>query len=198
MRQALRAESAGVDAVIASGVDAGGLLGPDEIPTFILVPMVVDALKVPVAAAGGIGDSRGFIAALALGAEAVQMGTIFMATRECHVHQNFKEAMLKATVSDPVITRRTLPPRVRSLRSNFVQKIEEMERRGASTEELRAFIGPGRALEGMIQGDMEDGDPICGLVAAMVKDIPPAGQIIKRIIDGAAAVLERCSQIQQN
>ena len=106
--------------------------------------------------------------------------------------------MLKATISDPVITRRTLPPRVRSLRSNFVQKIEEMERRGASTEELRAFIGPGRALEGMIQGDMEDGDPICGLVAAMIKDIPPAGEIIKRIIDGAAAVLERCGQIQQN
>jgi len=91
-----------------------------------------------------------------------------------------------------------LPPRVRNLRSSFVTQIEEMERRGASTEELRAFIGPGKALEGMIQGDMEDRDPICGLVAAMVKDIPPAGEIIKRTVDGAAAVIEKCRRSRQN
>jgi len=198
VRQALRAESAGVDAVIASGVDAGGLLGPDEIPTLVLVPLVMDAVKVPVVAAGGIGDSRGFVAAIALGAEGIQMGTIFMATQECHAHRNLKEAMLKATDRDAVVTRRNLPPRVRSLKSNFVKQIEEMERRGASTEEIAAFIGPGRTREGIMLGEIEDGDPVCGLVAAMVRDIPPAGEIVKRIIDGATAIVERCNKIQQS
>ena len=106
MGQARKGERSGVDIVIASGVEAGGVLSPDEIPTFPLVPLVADAVSVPVVAAGGIADSRGFVAALALGAEGVQMGTVFMATVECHVCEAFKEAMRAATERDAIVTRR--------------------------------------------------------------------------------------------
>ncbi len=197
VRQAQRAESAGADIVIASGVDAGGLVGADEIPTFVLVPLVVDAVKVPVVAAGGIGDSRGFIAALALGAEGIQMGTRFMATQECHAHQNFKAAIVKAGDRDTVITRRNLPIRARSLKTDFTLSLEEMDRKGCSAEEMMAFIAPGRVREGIMLGDVVDGDPMAGVVAAMIADISPAGEVVKRIIDGAEAILSRCNRLQQ-
>ncbi|MBI4304610.1 MAG: nitronate monooxygenase [Chloroflexi bacterium] len=196
VKQAQRAESAGADIVIASGVDAGGLLGADEIPAFVLVPLVVDAVKVPVVAAGGIGDARGFVAALALGAQGIQMGTRFMATQECHAHQNFKEAITKAGDTDTLVTRRNLPIRARSLKTDFTKQLAEMDRKGCSAEEMTAFMAPGRVREGIILGDLVTGDPMCGTIAAMIKDIPPAAEVVKRIIDGAEAILNRCNSLQ--
>jgi len=197
VRQAQRAESAGVDAIIASGVEAGGLLGPDETSTLVLVPAVVDAVKLPVVAAGGIADARGFIAALALGAEGIQMGTRFLATEECHAHQNFKEAIVKAGDRDTVVTRRRLPVRARSLKSAFVKHLEDMDREGRSVEEIVAFLGPGRTTEGIMLGDVEEGDLLCGAIAALIHDIPTAGQVVRRIVDDATAVMNRCNELHQ-
>ena len=198
VRQAQRAESAGADIVVASGVDAGGLLSPDEIPTFVLIPLVVDAVKVPVVAAGGIGDARGFIASLALGAEGIQMGTRFMATQECHAHQNFKEAIVKAGDRDTVITRRNLPIRARSLKTDFTKRLEEMDRKGCSAEEMMVFMAPGRVKEGIMLGDMVNGDPMCGAVASLIQDIPTAGEAVRRIISNAEIILSKCDKLKRN
>ncbi|TET40182.1 MAG: enoyl-[acyl-carrier-protein] reductase FabK, partial [Dehalococcoidia bacterium] len=129
------AERSGVDAVIAEGYEAGGHNGFDELPTMVLVPQVVDAVDIPVVAAGGIADARGFAAALALGAEGVQMGTRFVATHECVAHPNFKEGIVKATDTGTVITGRKLGP-ARVLKGEFTSKLLELEARGATPEEF--------------------------------------------------------------
>ncbi len=188
VRHAQSAERRGVDAVIAEGYEAGGHNGLDELTTFTLVPQVVDAVTIPVVAAGGIADVRGVVAALALGADGVQMGTRFVATRECIAHQNFKEAIVKASDVDTVITGRKLGP-TRILKNEVATKLLEMESAGASVEKLLAFIGSSRSRAGQFEGDLTNGQAYCGSIAGMIKEIKSVGDIIRSIIDNYETVV---------
>jgi enoyl-[acyl-carrier protein] reductase II len=188
VRHAQSAEKRGVDVVIAEGYEAGGHNGLDELTTLTLVPQVVDAVTIPVVAAGGIADARGVVAALALGADGVQMGTLFVATRECTAHQNFKEAILKASDVDTAITGRKLGP-TRILKNEVASKILEMEAAGASAEELLAFIGSSRSRTGQFEGDLANGEAYCGSIAGMIKEIKSVGDIMRNIIDNYERVV---------
>jgi enoyl-[acyl-carrier protein] reductase II len=189
VRHAQSAEKRGVDGVIAEGCEAGGHNGMDEISTFALIPQVVDAVAIPVVAAGGIADARGVVAALALGADGVQMGTRFVATHECIAHPNFKEAIIQADDNDTIITGRKLGP-IRILKNELAATIVEMEGAGASAEELIAFIGSGRSRTGQLEGDLANGETYCGSIAGMIKEIKGAGEIIRSIADNYEAVLD--------
>jgi enoyl-[acyl-carrier protein] reductase II len=188
VRHAQSAERRGVDGVIAEGYEAGGHNGLDEITTFSLIPQVVDAVAIPVVAAGGIADARGIVAALALGAAGVQMGTRFVATHECIAHTNFKEAIVKASDVDTVITGRKLGP-ARILKNELAGKILEMEAAGASVEELITFIGTGRSRTGQLEGDLVNGEAYCGSIAGVIKEIKSAGEVIQSMVDGYETVL---------
>ena len=190
VRHAQSAEKRGVDAVIAEGYEAGGHNGLDELTTLTLVPQVVDAVAIPVVAAGGIADARGVVAALALGAEGVQMGTRFVATRECGAHQNFKDAIVKASDTDTAITGRKLGP-TRILKNEIAAKLLDMEATGASAEELLAFIGSSRSRTGQFEGDLANGEAYCGSIAGMIKEIKSVAEIIRNIVDDYDAVLAR-------
>ncbi len=188
VRHARGAERHGVDAVIAEGYEAGGHNGMDELPTMVLVPQVVDAVDVPVVAAGGIADARGLVAALALGADGVQVGTRFVATHECVAHPNFKDAVVRANDAGTVITGRKLGP-ARILAGEFASKMRELEGRGASPEELLAFIGVARARVGELDGDLVDGEACCGAVAGMIKEIVSAGDVVRDIVGGYSRIV---------
>jgi enoyl-[acyl-carrier protein] reductase II len=188
VRHALSAERHGVDAVVAEGYEAGGHNGFDELPTMVLVPQVVDAVSIPVVAAGGIADVRGFVAALALGAEGVQMGTCFVTTKECVAHQNFKDGIVKANDTGTVITGRRLGP-ARILKNEFASKILEMEGKGATPDELLAFIGIARSRTGELDGDMIDGEAYCGAIAGVIKEIVGAGDVVRGIVEGYSKVV---------
>ena len=190
VRHAQSAERRGVDAVIAEGYEAGGHNGLDELTTFTLVPQVVDAVKIPVVAAGGIADARGVVAALALGADGVQMGTRFVATHECIAHPNFKETIIKATDVDTVITGRKLGP-TRILKNEVATKILEMEAAGASVEELLTFIGSSRSRAGQFEGDLANGQAYCGSIAGMIKEVESVSEVMRSIVDNYEAVLAR-------
>jgi len=179
--QARIAEACGVDSVIAEGVEAGGRIGRDELPLFSLVPQVVDAVSIPVVAAGGIVDGRGMAAALVLGADAVQLGTRFVLVNECIAHANYKSAILRACDSDTVITGRTLTP-ARSVKSAFPLKLAEMEKAGASPDSLRKFAGRGRARKAQIEGDLDNGDPYAGSSAGLIEQIVSASDLIGTLV----------------
>ena len=188
VRHALSAERHGVDAVVAEGYEAGGHNGFDELPTMVLVPQVVNAVSIPVVAAGGIADARGFVAALALGAEGVQMGTCFVTTKECVAHQNFKDGIVNASDTGTVITGRKLGP-ARILKNEFASKILEMEGKGATPEELMVFIGIARSRTGELDGDMIDGEAYCGAIAGVIKEIVGAGDVVRGIVEGYSKVV---------
>lgn len=190
VRHAQSAERRGVDAVIAEGYEAGGHNGLDELTTLTLVPQVVDAVKIPVVAAGGIADARGIVAALALGADGVQMGTRFVATRECAAHQNFKDAVVKASDTDTAITGRKIGP-TRILKNEIATKLLEMEAAGASTEELLAFIGSSRSRTGQFDGDLVNGEAYCGSIAGMIKEIKSVAEVMHDIVEGYDKVIAR-------
>jgi enoyl-[acyl-carrier protein] reductase II len=190
VRHAQSAERRGVDAVIAEGYEAGGHNGLDELTTLTLVPQVADAVSIPVVAAGGIADARGVVAALALGADGVQMGTRFVATRECAAHQNFKDAVVKASDTDTAITGRKLGP-TRILKNEIATKLLAMEAAGASAEELQAFIGSSRSRTGQFEGDLANGEAYCGSVAGMIKEIKSVAEVIQSVVDNYDKVLAR-------
>ena len=180
VKQACKAEACGVDGVIVEGVEAGGRVGFDEIPLFSLVPQVVDALNIPVIAAGGIVDSRGVVAAFALGAEGVQLGTRFVAVRESIAHSNYKKAIIEAKDMDTVITcRRILPTRM--LKTELSRRLLAMEERGARAEEIRNFLGFSRARRGQLEGDLEEGELFCGASAGLIREILPASAVIQKL-----------------
>ena len=189
VRHAQSAEKRGVDGVIAEGCEAGGHNGLDELSTFVLIPQVVDSVSIPVVAAGGIADVRGVIAALALGADGVQMGTRFVVTHECIAHPNFKEAIIKANDNDTTITGRKLGP-TRILKNELAAKILEMEAAGASVEELIDFIGSSRSRTGQFQGDLANGESYCGSIAGMIKEIKSVSEVIRSIVDNYDTVLD--------
>ena len=195
VKHARRAEESGADAVIAEGFESGGHGGFDEMPTFVLVPQVVDAVTIPVVAAGGIADARGFIAALALGAEGVQMGTRFFASRECIAHQKAKDAIVSASDTDTVMTCRKFGPG-RVLKNEVAAKVVEMEGSGASTSEIEAFLGTNRARQGEIDGDLVNGEVFCGAIAGMIRETLSAEQIVNSIIENSAEVVTRLNRIR--
>lgn len=183
VRFARKAAEAGVDAVVAEGFEAGGHNGREETTTMVLIPMVVDALSIPVIGAGGIADGRAMLAAEALGAEGVQVGSRFAASAESSAHENFKRRVATSTEGETVLTLKKLTP-VRMLRNQFYQRVFEAEQRGAGEPELRALLGTRRSKSGIFEGDLEEGELEIGQVAAAVKEIQPAAEIVKDIWEG--------------
>lgn len=180
----------GIDGVIAEGMESGGHIG--DLTTMAFVPQVVDAVKVPVIAAGGIGDGRGLVAALALGAVGVQMGTRFMCSTECPIHPAVKEHILKAKDRDTVVTGRSTGHPVRVLKNKLTRQFEEDEKRGVAPEELEQ-LGIGKARAAMQEGDVNFGSLMAGQISGMVKEIKPAAEIIQEIMSGADQVLSKLS-----
>jgi len=179
---ALKAEAAGVDAVVAEGFEAGGHNGREETTTMCLVPLVRDAVKVPVIAAGGIGDGRAMCAAFALGAEGVQVGTRFAMTEESSLHADYKTKLLETKEGDTVLTLKQLTP-VRLIKNKFYETVKEAELRGAPADELRRILGRARAKRGMFEGDLDEGELEIGQVASTIHAIRPAGEVVKEIWD---------------
>lgn len=177
----------GVDAVIAEGTESGGHIG--EIATMPLVPQVVDAVEVPVIAAGGIGDSRGMAAAFALGANAVQMGSRFVLSEECIAHENYKNLVLKAKDRSTVVTGRSLGHPARVIANKLTRTYQEMEANGASPEELEK-LGVGSLHRATHEGDVDNGSVMIGQISGMLEDIKPVKQIIEDIIQGLPKAVE--------
>lgn len=181
VKGALKCESAGVNAIVAEGFEAGGHNGKEETTTMVLVPMVVDAVKIPVIAAGGIYDGRTMHAAFSLGAAGVQIGSRFAISKESSAHILFKEKVIKSSEGDTQLVLKKLIA-VRLLKNEFYNLVKEKEDAGASPEELLELLGTGRAKKGMFDGDLINGELEIGQVAARIKKIEPASEIIKSII----------------
>ncbi|HEY32091.1 MAG TPA: enoyl-[acyl-carrier-protein] reductase FabK [Dehalococcoidia bacterium] len=176
----------GADAIVAEGMESAGHIG--ETTTMALVPQVVDSIQIPVIAAGGIADGRGLVAALALGAKAVQIGTRFACSEECIAHLRYKEKILEADDHATVITGRTTKLPLRSLKNSLTEQFLALEEGGATPEELNLF-GQGRMYLGLIEGDIDDGSLLAGQIAGLIKEIKPIRAIIEEIIAEAEAII---------
>ncbi len=187
VRMARKAQEAGVDIIVAEGYEAGGHNGFDEITTLVLLPQVVDAVEVPVVAAGGIGDARGMAAAFALGAEGVQLGTRFLASRESSAHPRYKELILSADDRSTVITGRALGP-TRVLRNRLAEAILQAEREGMPPDELQEMIGSGRSVKACLEGDLDEGSFMSGQVAGMIEEIKTAAEIMAELVEGCRRI----------
>jgi enoyl-[acyl-carrier protein] reductase II len=177
---AKKCEEVGVDAIVAEGFEAGGHNGREETTTMCLVPMVRDAVRLPLMAAGGIASGRAMLAAFALGAEGVQIGSRFAASEESSGHLNFKKKIVEAKEGDTILTLKQLMP-VRLIRNKFYDQVQEAELHGASREELATLLGRARSKKGMFEGDLDEGELEIGQISAMIDDIKPAAQILKEI-----------------
>ncbi|MBN1572078.1 MAG: nitronate monooxygenase [Deltaproteobacteria bacterium] len=180
---------AGVDAIVVEGIEAGGHDGFDEITTVALVPQTVDRVSIPVVAAGGIADGRGFVAALALGAKGVQVGTRFAATHEARAHPKFKEAILNVTDTGTILTARTIAP-VRSVKNSLTERINKAEMSGATAEELADLIGEGRSQLASQNGDIDEGTVYCGQIGGMITRLKHAGDVVREMIGEAEAIVK--------
>lgn len=183
---AQRMEKLGADAVIAEGTEAGGHIG--ELTTMVLVPQVAEALNIPVIAAGGVADGRGIAASFALGAEGVQIGTRFICSEECNIHQNYKDAVLKAKDRDAVVTGRPTGHPVRTLKNKLAKKFLKMEKEGASPEELEK-LGAGALRLAVVEGDKDGGSFMAGQSAAMVREIKSCKEIVEEISKQALDIM---------
>ncbi|MBT4967845.1 MAG: nitronate monooxygenase, partial [Bacteroidetes bacterium] len=195
-------EANGADAVIAQGIEAGGHRGmflsddlTTQVETFLLLKQILDRVNLPVIAAGGIGTGRTMLAALALGADGVQIGSRFVATTESSAHENFKAQVIAAKDDATKLTLKQLIP-VRLIWNKFLQEVEEMEKRGASKEELAEHLGRGRAKLGMFEGDIHEGEMEIGQIAGLINKIKPAGEIINEIVKDFELAREELSTIQ--
>ena len=178
---AKKCESAGVDAIVAEGFEAGGHNGREETTTMCLIPMVREVCSLPLIAAGGISSGKAMAAALCLGAEGVQVGSRFAASRESSAHDHFKQAIIDAGDGDTQLTLKELTP-VRLLKNKFYRDLMEAYNKDASTEELTALLGRGRAKKGMFEGDMDEGELEIGQVSALIHSIPTAAEIVEEMI----------------
>jgi enoyl-[acyl-carrier protein] reductase II len=183
---AKRMERSGADAVVAEGCESGGHVG--ESTTMALVPQVADAVSVPVIAAGGIGDGRGIAAALMLGAKGVQMGTRFVVTKECQVHENYKEKVIKAKDIDTRVTGRSTGHPVRTLRNEMTKKYLELENKGASLEELE-YLTLGALRKAVQEGDVKNGSVMSGQIAGLVKEEMTCQELIESLVKEADSLL---------
>jgi enoyl-[acyl-carrier protein] reductase II len=177
---ALKAQDAGCDAVVAEGFEAGGHNGREETTTMVLVPAVCDAVNIPVIAAGGIATGRQMLAAMALGAQGVQIGSRFVATPEASSHIHFKEKVVAAQEGDTQLSLKKLTP-VRLLKNNFFEQVQQAEASGATTETLKNILGRGRAKKGMFEGNLDEGELEIGQVSALINQILPAAEVVKEV-----------------
>lgn len=192
---ARKCEEAGVDAIVAEGFEAGGHNGREETTTLVLIPLIRKATSLPLIAAGGIGDGRAMLAAFALGAEGVQMGTRFVASAESSGHESFKDRVINSKEGETMLLMKQLTP-VRLMRNRFFDAIYEAEQRGASTDELKQILGRARAKKGMFEGDMEEGELEIGQVAAAIRKILPAGEIVKEVWSEFRSALNELKALQ--
>jgi enoyl-[acyl-carrier protein] reductase II len=179
---AKKAEEAGCDAVVAEGFEAGGHNGREETTSMVLIPLVSEAVNIPVIAAGGIATGQQMLAAMILGADGVQIGSRFVCTPEASSHMAFKEAILKAGEGDTLLSMKKLVP-VRLLKNHFSNQVREAELRGADEEEMKKILGRARAKKGMFEGDLEEGELEIGQVSALIKGIKPAAQVVRELVE---------------
>lgn len=188
-RQAQKAEQLGADAVMVVGQEGGGHLGRDDVGTMVLVPQVVDSVKIPVIASGGIGDGRGWMAAHALGAEGIEMGTRFIATKECvDASAAYKEALLASTEADTTIIKRSIGAPARALRNEFTAKILEIEEKEPTYEALKEYISGSANKRFIYDGEQEQGFGWAGQVTGMIHDIPTVEELINRMVAEAESI----------
>ena len=178
---ALKAQDAGVDALVAEGFEAGGHNGREETTTFTLIPMVKEQINIPLLAAGGIATGRGMLAAMVLGADGVQIGSRFAASTESSAHDNFKQRVVDTKEGGTQLTLKELAP-VRLIKNQFFDEVQEMYKENPSKEQLRELLGSGRAKKGMLEGDLVNGELEIGQIAGLIHDIKPAKEIVQEII----------------
>ena len=175
----LKAEAAGVDAVVCEGFEAGGHNGREETTTLTLIPMVKQEVKIPVISAGGIGSGRGMLAAMILGADGVQIGSRFAATIESSAHDNFKKTIVAVKDGGTQLTLKELAP-VRLVKNKFYNEVQELYQKNPSIEDIKELLGRARAKKGMFEGDLEDGELEIGQIAGIINDIKSAKEVIRR------------------
>ena len=195
VRHAVKGEQAGADIVAVTGFENGGNIGVDDVTTFVLVPRTVDSVKVPVVAGGGIADGRGFLAALALGAEGVVMGTRFMATHECSIHPKYKEWMVRSTERDTVVVLKSIQNAHRVLKNKAAEKIQKMEAKGDPLEELFTVIRGEIGRRVIEEGELEVGLALCGLNVGLIKEVISVKALIDGIINEARTIGERLNSM---
>jgi enoyl-[acyl-carrier protein] reductase II len=186
---AIKSELAGVDAIVAEGFEAGGHNGREETTTFTLIPMVKQKLKIPVIAAGGIATGRGMLAAMVLGADGVQIGSRFVASKESSAHINFKKEVVKAQDGDTHLTLKELAP-VRLIKNTFYSELQELYQQNPTIEDLKDKLGRARAKKGMFEGDLTNGELEIGQIAGLIHEIKPAAEIVQEIIEEFTTVKE--------
>ncbi len=191
---ALKCEQAGVDAIVAEGFEAGGHNGREETTTMVLIPQIRKAVSIPIIAAGGIGSGYQMAAAFALGADAVQIGSRFVATPESSAHQNFKNAIIQTNEGDTQVTLKQLTP-VRLIKNKFYKAVDEAEKRGASISEITELLGRARAKKGMFEGDLDEGELEIGQVSSSIKEIKPAAEIVEEIMQDFKITLSKLATI---
>ena len=191
---AQKSEAAGVDAIVAEGFEAGGHNGREETTTMVLIPLVKEAVKIPVIAAGGIANGKSMLAAFALGADGVQIGTRFAASVESSAHDSFKIIITKTPEGGTMLSMKKLVP-VRLIKNKFFNTINEAEQKGASVDELKNILGRARAKRGMFEGDLEEGELEIGQVSAQVHEIKPAAEIVKNIWEEFLAAKKKLAEL---
>jgi enoyl-[acyl-carrier protein] reductase II len=194
---ALKAQEAGVDAIVAEGFEAGGHNGREETTTLTLIPMVKEKIKIPLIAAGGIATGRGMLAAMVLGADGVQMGSRFAASNESSAHTDFKESIVSSKEGDTQLTLKELAP-VRLIKNKFYNDVQDLYAKGASKEDLIQLLGRARAKRGMFEGDLVEGELEIGQISGLINDILPVDQIFKNIIAEFSLAQKESAQIVFN
>ncbi|MCA1062215.1 nitronate monooxygenase family protein [Rossellomorea sp. AcN35-11] len=191
-RQAIKAEEIGADAVMVVGQEGGGHLGKDDIGTFVLIPRVVDAVSIPVIASGGVGDGRGLMAALSFGAEGVEMGTRFIATKECvHASEGYKRTLIEGDESGTVVIKRSLGSPARAISNSWTQKILHAETSNPGYEGLKSFISGEANKRYIYDGDVDGGFAWAGQVMGLIQDIPSVEDLIQRMISQGEAIRKK-------
>jgi len=191
---AMKAEEAGVDAIVAEGFEAGGHNGREETTTFCLIPIVKKAVKIPVIAAGGIADGKQMLAAFCLGAEGVQLGSRFVASVESSAHENFKNAVINSKEGDTILTLKELTP-VRLIKNPFYEKIEKAYEDCATEEQLKELLGKGRSKKGMFEGDMTEGELEIGQISGNIREILPAAEIVNKMMTEYRDALQQINNL---
>ena len=181
VKSALKCEESGVDAIVAEGFEAGGHNGREETTTMVLIPIIEKQIKIPLIAAGGIATGRGMLAAFALGAEGVQIGSRFVATTESSAHENFKKSILETGDGGTMLSMKKLMP-VRLIKNKFFNDVEYIENTGASSEQISELLGKGRSRRGMFEGELDEGELEIGQIAAIINTIKPAAKVIEEIM----------------
>ena len=197
LKFALKAQESGVDAVVAEGFEAGGHNGRDETTTLCLIPMVAKQLEIPLIAAGGIGTGRTMLAAMNLGADAVQIGSRFVASIESSAHNNFKQTVIDAKEGDTQLTLKELTP-VRLIKNEFYQQVNQAYEKCATAEELKELLGRGRAKKGMFEGDLTEGELEIGQISGMIDKILSAKEIVEEILSEYSSALHEQSSSKFN